>query len=84
MKTFIVAPVLAVVAEAVNAEIKSQLLEYRQGETVCEGLLVYDDATSGKRPGVLIAHQRKGLIACEKRRAEMLAGLGPCGRGVRG
>ena len=76
MKTFIVALVLALFTELANAEIKSQPIEYKQGETVCEGLLVYDNATSGKRPGVLIAHQWKGLIAYEKRRAEMLARLG--------
>lgn len=76
MKTFMVALVLAALAGVANAEIQSQVTEYKEGETVCEGLLVYDDATSGKRPGVLIAHQWKGLIAYEKRRAEMLARLG--------
>jgi dienelactone hydrolase len=76
MKTFIVAAMLAALAHAANAEIKSQVTEYKQGQTVCEGLFVYDDSTSGKRPGVLIAHQWKGLTAYEKRRAEMLARLG--------
>jgi len=76
MKTFIIAGMLAAFAAAADAEIKSQVTEYKQGETVCEGLLVYDNATSGKRPGVLIAHQWKGLTAYEKRRAEMLARLG--------
>ncbi len=41
-----------------------------------EGYLAYDDAFQGKRPGVLIAHQWKGLGAYEKGRAEMLAALG--------
>jgi dienelactone hydrolase len=76
MKTFIVALVLALFTGIAKAEIKGQPIEYRQGETVCEGQLVYDDAASGKRPGVLVAHQWKGLIAYEKRRAEMLARLG--------
>jgi dienelactone hydrolase len=67
---------LVACAAGSNAEIKSHVTEYKQGQTVCEGLLVYDDATSGKRPGVLIAHQWKGLTAYEKRRAEMLARLG--------
>ncbi len=76
MKTFTVAVGLAAFLGMAKAEIKSRPVEYKQGETTCEGLLVYDDATAGKRPGVLIAHQWKGLMAYEKRRAEMLAGLG--------
>ena len=76
MKTFTVALTLAAFAAVVRAEIKSQPIEYKQGDTVCEGWLVYDDASKDKRPGVLVAHQWKGLIAYEKRRAEMLARLG--------
>ncbi len=59
-----------------RAELKSDPVEYQQGETTCEGFLVYDNAVKGKRPGVLIAHQWKGLSAYEKKRAEMLAKLG--------
>ena len=29
--------------------IKTQIVEYRDGDTVCEGYLAYDDAKSGKR-----------------------------------
>ena len=41
-----------------------------------EGFHAYDDSTAGKRPGVLIVHQWKGLGDYEKKRAEMLARLG--------
>ena len=76
IKTFIAAFVLAMFVGAASAEIKSETVEYKQGETVCDGQLVQDTAMKGKRPGVLIAHQWKGLTAYEERRAEMLAALG--------
>ena len=58
------------------AEVKTKTIEYQQGETTLEGFLAYDDATNGKRPGVLVVHQWKGLGDYEKKRAEMLAKLG--------
>jgi dienelactone hydrolase len=63
-------------AVTVNAAIHTETIEYKQGDTTLEGWLAYDDAISGKRPGVLIVHQWKGLGDYEKKRAEMLARLG--------
>jgi dienelactone hydrolase len=59
-----------------QAAIKTQTIEYKEGDTVLEGFVAYDDAARGKRPGVLVVHQWKGLTDYEKKRAEMLAGLG--------
>jgi dienelactone hydrolase len=59
-----------------NAELRSKLVEYKQGQTVLEGFSVYDDATQGQRPAVLVVHQWRGLGDYEKKRAEMLARLG--------
>ncbi len=56
--------------------IKTQLIEYRQGDTVCEGYLAYDDAKPGKRPGVLVAHEWNGCQEYMHKRSEMLAELG--------
>ncbi len=61
---------------AARADIHTEAVEYKEGDTVLEGLLAYDDALQGKRPGVLIVHQWKGLGVYEKMRAEMLAKLG--------
>jgi dienelactone hydrolase len=61
---------------AVKAEIHSEAVEYKDKDTVLEGFLAYDTAIQGKRPGVLIVHQWKGLGDYEKKRAEMLAKLG--------
>lgn len=70
--------------------IQTKTVEYKQGDQTLEGVLVWDDAQSGKRPGVLVVHQWMGLTDYERKRAEMLAQLGYVafavdiyGRGVR-
>lgn len=69
---------LAITGLAVNAEaaVKSRVVEYKQGNAVLEGYLAWDDATSARRPGVLIVHEWTGLGPYVKKRAEMLAKLG--------
>ena len=44
--------------------------------TVLHGYVVYDDSLSGKRPGVIVVHDWRGLTDTTKTRAEMLAKLG--------
>jgi dienelactone hydrolase len=51
-------------------------IEYRQGEALLQGYLVYDDAGGGKRPGVLVVHEWWGLNDYARSRADQLAGLG--------
>jgi dienelactone hydrolase len=58
------------------AEIRGQVVEYRQGDTVLEGYLSYDDAVTGKRPGVLVAHTYFGLNNFIRARADALAKMG--------
>ena len=58
------------------AKIQSKAIEYKDGDAVLEGYLVYDDAIKGKAPGVLVVHEWMGLGAYEKGRAEQLAALG--------
>jgi dienelactone hydrolase len=59
-----------------EAKVRSKLVEYKQGDTVLEGYLAYDDAVKGKRPGVLVVHAWMGLDDNARKRADMLAGLG--------
>jgi dienelactone hydrolase len=59
-----------------HAAIQTKTIEYKQGDTTLEGVLVYDDDVKTKRPGVLIVHQWLGLTDYEKKRAEMIAQLG--------
>jgi len=63
-------------ALSAQAQIHTETIEYKQGDAVLEGYLAYDSSIKGQRPGVLIAHQWKGLTDYEKKRAEMLARLG--------
>ena len=76
MKKLILAILAMAATLPARAEIHTEAVEYKQGETVLEGYLAYDSAVTGKRPGVLIAHQWKGLGTYEKMRADMLAKLG--------
>ncbi|XGC79574.1 dienelactone hydrolase family protein [Bdellovibrio bacteriovorus] len=55
------------------AAIKEETLDYMDGNTTLEGVLVYDDAWKGPRPVVVIIHQFMGLTEYEKMRARMLA-----------
>jgi len=64
---------LAVTAEAA---VKTKTVEYRQGGSVLEGYLAWDDATSVKRPGVLVVHEWTGINDHIRKRTEMLAKLG--------
>ncbi|MGZ8937849.1 MAG: dienelactone hydrolase family protein [Limisphaerales bacterium] len=76
MKTFLTIIGLAVAIQSTMAAIKTETIEYKEGDTTLEGVLIYDDSIVTKRPGILIAHQWKGLTDYEKKRGEMLAKLG--------
>jgi dienelactone hydrolase len=64
---------LALVA---RAEIKTQTVEYKDGDTTLKGFLAYDDAIEGKRPGIVVSPEWWGLNDYPKSRAEQLAKLG--------
>ncbi len=59
-----------------DAEVKTKEIEYKDGDTVLTGLLAWDDAAAGKRPGVLVVHEWWGLNDYAKGRAEQLAAEG--------
>ena len=76
MKTLLLSTAVLLGVFSAHAAIQSKTIEYKQGDTTLEGVLVWDDAVNGQRPGVLVVHQWLGLTAYEKHRAEMLAQLG--------
>lgn len=59
-----------------GAAVKTETIEYQDGDTQLTGYLSYDDTIEGKRPGVIVVHEWWGLNDYAKRRAEMLAELG--------
>ena len=76
MKTILLSAMLIAGAASLPAAIQSKTIDYQQGDATLEGVLVWDDAVQGPRPGVLVVHQWLGLTGYEKHRAEMLAKLG--------
>jgi dienelactone hydrolase len=63
-------------ATSTRAEVKTQWIDYKQGDTPLRGYLAYDDANKDKRPGVLLVHRRDGMSALTLKNAEMVARLG--------
>jgi len=59
-----------------QAAVKTSLVDYKQGDTVLEGYLAYDDSNDKPRPGVLIMHEWDGEGAYVQSRARQLAELG--------
>jgi dienelactone hydrolase len=51
---------IATVANA-NAGIREEPVTYADGETTMKGFVVYDDATRGKRPGIVMVHEWWGI-----------------------
>ncbi len=58
------------------AEIQTKTIPYQHGDMPLEGFLAWDDARTGKRPGVLVVHEWWGLNEYARARARQLAGLG--------
>lgn len=59
-----------------RAELVKKNVEYRHGDTVLEGYLVYQEGTTAKRPGVLVIHEWWGVNDYARSRAEQLAEMG--------
>ncbi|MBF0500004.1 MAG: dienelactone hydrolase family protein [Candidatus Riflebacteria bacterium] len=70
---FVIFQFLAVIG---FSAIKTQDMEYKEGNTTLEGFLAYDDGSTAKRPGILIVHEWTGLGDYVKFRARELAGMG--------
>src|ERR1041385_5371610 len=60
-------------------KIQTKEVEYRQGGTVLKGFIAWDDAVSGKRPGVLVVHEWWGLNDHSRNQARRLAEAGYVG-----
>lgn len=55
------------------AELKSETVTYTVGDRELSGYVVYDDAVSGKRPGVIVVHEWWGHDEYARSRANKLA-----------
>jgi dienelactone hydrolase len=68
--------VLLASAGAAHAKVKSQAVTYQIGKDLFEGYLSFDDASTAKRPGVLVVHDWYGVSDQTKKEADKLAELG--------
>lgn len=56
--------------------VNTRLLEYDDGQMTFEGMLAWDDAIVGARPGILVAHTIRGRTPFEEGKARDLVALG--------
>jgi len=80
-KTLITVAIAAIVitglsAVGAKAAVKSQTINYKVGNKIFTGYLAYDNAQSGKRPGIIVVHEWWGHDAYARKRADMLAKQG--------
>jgi len=77
MRRLILAVLMSFIGLAsAQAAIKGEEVEYKAGNTVHKGYLVYDDAVTGKRPGVLVVHEWWGHNEHARNSARKLAEAG--------
>ncbi|MGA6924866.1 MAG: dienelactone hydrolase family protein [Desulfosarcina sp.] len=67
---------LLVLTGTAQAEIVTRAVDYTHDGLSLQGYLAYDDAISGKAPGVLVVHEWWGLNDYARSRAEALARMG--------
>src|ERR1051325_6321601 len=73
MKKLVLFILAGIISAPLFATVKTEVVEYKQGKTVCEGFLAYDDQYQGKRPGIIVVHEWMGLNDYAKSRAKQLA-----------
>jgi dienelactone hydrolase len=76
MRSLIILATLALSVGAAQAAIKEEPLTYQDGDTSMKGVLVYDDASGARRPGVIVVHEWWGITAHVREEARKLAGQG--------
>ncbi len=76
MKTLLVTLLLLALAVPTPAALKTGPVIYNHGDTMLEGYLAWDDSFPGKRPGVLVIHDWRGVGPFVKGIADRLAGMG--------
>jgi dienelactone hydrolase len=62
MRAFIAGALCAfAIVTGANAAIKEEPITYSDGTTTMKGFVVYDDATTAKRPGIVMVHEWWGI-----------------------
>jgi dienelactone hydrolase len=76
--SWIVAAALSLSLGAAQAAIREEPVEYQDKDrgTTMKGVIVYDDASQAKRPGVIVVHEWWGITPHVREEARRLAGSG--------
>ena len=61
---------------AAHAAIQEEAVTYRDGDTTMKGFIVYDDASSAKRPGMIVVHEWWGITKHTRDEARSYASQG--------
>ncbi len=75
MRTILLAAAV-LASTSVEAKVVTRDVEYRHGKVTLEGVVGFDDATPGKKAGVLVIHEWTGINDYVRRRVRELAALG--------
>lgn len=73
---YIAAILLSVVTCIAQAEVVTRNIQYKSGDTMLHGMIAYDNASSSKRPGILVVHEWWGHNDYARSRAIQLAEQG--------
>lgn len=79
MRPMSIAMSVLLLATSLPAAIKTQVVEYKHGDTVLEGYLAYDDSSTARRPAVVVIHEWWGNNEFSRKQAERIASLGYVG-----
>lgn len=60
-------------AASASAAVKEEAVTYKDGDTVLKGVVVYDDAKKGKRPGIVVVHEWWGITKHTRAEARRFA-----------
>jgi dienelactone hydrolase len=72
----IAAAAFMLAAGSARAEMKTQWVGYSPGDSKLNGYLAYDDQITGKRPAILVVHDREGMTDHTRRMTENWSKLG--------
>ncbi len=76
MRKWIIGGAFALSVGAAQAAIKEEPVTYKDAETTMKGIIVYDDASKAKRPGVIVVHEWWGITPHVRKEAHNLAAEG--------
>jgi dienelactone hydrolase len=76
MKAIIIALALFASVPLAHAVVVGEEVTYLSGDTQMKGYIAWDNAVTGKRPGIIVVHEWWGHNDYARKRAAMLAGLG--------